>query len=160
MTDATAEYHWRETYFLFFTAADRPTLAQVEARLSRLNDAYKLIRMSANDDGFFESVTVESPEDNAAVEICYEASEAVMEQTAELAKQLQDEASSEDLIQLLRADARLDVMHFERVADGESHSDDPLDEMLDPGCLLLVVDALVEFTGGIAVDPAAGAILP
>jgi hypothetical protein len=117
--------------------------------------------MLADEDGQFESLTIDSPEDNAAVEISYESGEAVIEQAVDLAKQLQGEADSEDLAKLLRADARFDLMHFERVSEGASDDyDDDFEDVLDPGCVLLVVDAMVNLTDGIAVDPAAGSILP
>ena len=58
----------------------------------------------------------QSPEDHAAVEISYETGEAVIEQNLEWAKQLQKQLSPKQLQQLVAADARLDVAHFERVA--------------------------------------------
>ena len=77
------EYHWRETFFLFFQSEQRPTLTQIEERLSCLRDSYELGRMLADDDGRFESLTIDSPEDNAAVEISYESGEAVIEQAVD-----------------------------------------------------------------------------
>ena len=37
--------------------------------------------------------------------------------------------------------------------------DDEMGDMLDPSSLLMIVDALVGLTEGVAVDPASGAIL-
>ena len=56
------------------------------------------------------------------------------------------------------ADARLDVMHFERVS---TDSFDDNDEefaagALDPGSLLNVVEALAKLTHGLPIDPASG----
>ena len=56
-------------------------------------------------------------------------------------------------------DARFDVLHFERVGDAEDAEDEEPDGMLDPSALLLVLDALAELTGGIAVDPQTGTML-
>lgn len=151
------EYRWRETYFILFPASARPSLTQVEGALGELSSRIELDRLTADDDGLFESLTLEAPDDHAALEVSYESGEAVVEQAVELAKQLQGEADAEQLAQLVKADARLDVMHFEHITG--SQFDDESEEMLDPSCLLMVVDALVNLTGGVAIDPAAGAIL-
>jgi hypothetical protein len=139
-----------------------------------------LENLSANDDGLFESVLVESPEDHAAVEISYEASESVSEQNLDWAKQLQTQLSPTQLQQLVAADARLDVAHFERVQSGASSSkkpspqqgdfpddefgDDDFDEeaameVFDPTCLLTVVEALSGLTKGLTFDPASGEVV-
>ena len=54
-------------------------------------------------------------------------------------------------------DGRFDVYHFEQMTD--LAGDEEGDEMLDPGTLLIVLEALTELTHGVAVDPASGAIL-
>jgi hypothetical protein len=43
------------------------------------------------------------------------------------------------------------------VTDGETAEE--ADEVFDPSTLLLVLEALVDLTGGIAVDPQSGTIL-
>lgn len=158
-TEVEVEYHWRETYFILFKSADRPTLTQVEQVLGGLSDRLVLEELTANDEGQFESVRVVSPDDYAAIEINYEAGEAVVEQGSDLAKQLRDDAHPDQLSRLLASDARLDVMHFEQVVTLEPNLDDEMDEMIDPTSLLMVVDALVELIGGVAIDPASGEIL-
>jgi len=55
-------------------------------------------------------------------------------------------------------DGRFEVLHFERLSE-KSQEDDPAEEMLDPGALLLVLGALARLTDGVAVDPQGGAIL-
>ena len=154
------EFHWRETFFIMFDSRQRPTLARVERALTRLNDKFELTRCMADADGHFESLTLNSPDDNAALEICFESGEAVIQQGTDLAKSLKGEAEPADLAKLIKSDARLDVMHFEHVPEDFADSDDELDEFLDPSCLLMVVEALVRLTGGIPVDPASGAIMP
>ena len=158
------ELQWRETYFIFFPQANRPTLTQVERVLGELNPKFVLQQLTADDDGLFESVMVLSTDDNAAVEISLELGEAVVEQRTELAQHLRREATPRQLATIAAADARLDVMHFEHVSDvhGDDNlnvGDDELDEMLDPGSLLLVVEALVKLTRGVPIDPATGAIM-
>lgn len=180
------ELLWLETYFIIFPSGRRPTLTQVERTLTQADPRLKLENLSADDDGYFQSVLVQSPEDNAAVEISYEHGEAVIEQNVQWAKQLQKQASPKQLQQVVAADARLDVAHFERVEAGDAavkkskndvedfapeadefadeFGDEEFDqeaamEIFDPTCLLTVVDALAALTKGLTIDPAAGELV-
>ena len=174
------ELHWRETYFILFPHDRRPSLKQVASALTEANRRFQLENPESDDGGLLESLLVESPEDHAAVEISYEVGDAVIEQNLEWAKQLQKELPGDQLQELIKADARLDVAHFERVpsasvGDAETGSspgsriDDTFDdtfgdddepfEMLDPTCLLTVVDTLASLTDGLTFDPASGEIL-
>jgi hypothetical protein len=157
------ELHWRETYFVFFPANRRPKSEAIKKALGRLSNRFVLQNLEQDDEGAFESIVIEAPDDHAALEISFEAGESVVEQGAQLAKQLKDDLNREQLAELTRADARLDIMHFEHVhgEDGfdEGEDDDDEDEILDPGCLLLVVAALAELTGGLPIDPASGAVV-
>lgn len=172
MAKATDELHWRETYFILFPQSRRPELDKVAHALSQANARYALENLSADDAGLLQSLLVESPEDHAAVEISYEVGASVLEQNLEWATQLKDELPHEQLQEMLHADARLDVAHFERVPAGSSGQPaeaSPFDdefgseeenfEMLDPTCLLTVVDALSQLTNGLTFDPASGEIL-
>jgi hypothetical protein len=167
MHDETAanddELEWRDTYFVLFKQADRPTLTQVEAAITESSRRLKLENLEADEDGMFESVLVQAPQDNAALEISYETGEAVIEQSAELAKQLKDELAPKQLQKMLKSDARLDVMLFERVRSdsfgGDEEDDDWETGSLDPSSLLNVVEALAKLTGGLPIDPASGAVL-
>ena len=160
MESSTGEYHWRETFFIFFSEKNRPTLTQIERVLGELNHKFELKQLAADDDGLFESVSLHSPDDHAAMEISLELGEAVIEQRAELGKQLKGEATPKQLALIAQADARLDVMHFEHIAADWGGGEESLDDMLDPGSLLLVVEALVKLTRGLPIDPASGTILP
>lgn len=158
------QLEWRDTYFVLFQQADRPTLMQVEAAITETSRRLKLENLEADEDGMFESLLVQAPQDNAALEISYETGDAVIEQSAELAKQLKDELKPKQLKQMIKADARLDIMLFERVRDSdfgsdEDDGDDWEDSSLDPSSLLNVVEALAKLTGGLPIDPASGAIL-
>jgi hypothetical protein len=159
--EAGDQLEWRDTYFILFQQSGRPTLTQVEAAISDSARHVTLENLEADDDGMFESLLVQAPDDHAALEISYETGDAVIEQSAELAKQLKGEATPDQLKKLLRADARLDVMHFERV-NAEEPFDDEEDfggEAVDPSSLLNVVAALAKLTKGVPIDPASGAIL-
>jgi hypothetical protein len=158
------ELEWRDTYFVLFKQADRPTITQVEAAITESSRRLKLENLEADEDGMFESVLVQAPQDNAAVEISYERGDAVVEQSAALAKQMKDELAPKQLQQMLKADARFDVMLFERVrgnyaGGGEDDEEDWETGALDPSSLLNVVGALAKLTGGLPIDPASGAVL-
>ena len=158
------QLEWRDTYFVLFQQSRRPTLTQVEAAITETSQRLKLENLEADEDGMFESVLVHAPQDNAAVEISYEVGDAVIEQSAELAKQLRDEIGPKQLQQMLKSNARLDVMLFERVRNEEFGGDDEDDEeweggSVDPSSLLNVVEALAKLTHGLPIDPASGAIL-
>jgi hypothetical protein len=156
------QLEWRDTYFILFQSSGRPTLTQVEAAITEATRRVTLENLAADDDGMFESVLVQAPEDHAALEISFETGEAVIEQSAQLAKQLKSEVTPDQLKRLLRADARLDVMLFERVsADSFDDNDEEFAAgALDPGSLLNVVEALAKLTNGLPIDPASGGILP
>lgn len=159
--EAGDQLEWRDTYFILFQQSTRPTLTQVEAVLSGADRHLTLENLEADEDGMFESVLVQAPDDHSALEISYETGDAVVEQSAALAKQLKGEASADQLKKLLRADARLDVMHFERVSAADDFEDDgeEFGEPVDPASLLNVVEALAKLTKGLPIDPASGAIL-
>ncbi|NOY41325.1 MAG: hypothetical protein GXP26_05755 [Planctomycetes bacterium] len=174
MSEKSDELHWRETYFILFPHDQRPNLEQVTAAISAANARFQLKNPAADDDGLFASLLVESPEDHAAVEISYEVGDAITEQTLEWAQQLQDQLAPEQIQDLIRADARLDIAHFERVQAGAPESTDAPSpffgdefdededegfEMLDPTCMLTVVDTLSQLTQGLAFDPASGEIV-
>jgi hypothetical protein len=156
------EYKWRETYFVLFDSARRPTLSQIEEVLRDLNERFEMLNATADEDGRFESITVMSPDDYAALDISYEAGEEVVEQAKTLNQEMKASAADDEeraeLKQLLACDARFDLLHFEQMTEDEA-DDDELDEMLDPSALLIVMDALVELTGGVGVDPASGTLV-
>ncbi|MEM8944511.1 MAG: hypothetical protein AAGD11_04945 [Planctomycetota bacterium] len=187
MAKSTDELHWRETYFIVFPQDRRPPLDEVVKALAQANPRYALENLSADEAGLIQSIFVESDEDHAAVEISYEVGDSVIEQNLEWAKQLQDELPPSQLRELVAADARLDVAHFERMpagsadsseapsalgeglsaegigsggfGDGEFGDEEENFDMLDPTCLLTVVDALAQLTDGLTFDPASGEIL-
>jgi hypothetical protein len=164
--DNDDQLEWRDTYFILFQSSGRPTLTQVEAAITDATKHVSLENLEADDDGMFESVLVQAPDDNAALEISFETGEAVIEQSTALAKQLKKELNSDQLARLLKCDARLDVMLFERVGDDEydegGSEGGELDwegETLDPASMLNVVTALTKLTRGLPIDPASGAVM-
>jgi len=169
MAKSSDELHWRETYFILFPHDRRPMLDQVASALRGASARFELKNLAANDEGLLESLLVESSEDHAAVEISYEVGDAVVEQNLEWAKQLQTDLPADQVQQIITSDARLDVAHFERIAAGSADPASRLDEgfgeeedaleMLDPTCLLTVVDALSQLTDGLTLDLASGEVI-
>lgn len=154
------QYRWRETYFILFDARKRPALGAVERALEGLACRLFLRNASADEDGAFESITVLSPDDFAAVDVSYLSGDEVREQAETLFKDLASPACSKGerarLEKLRHATGRFDVLHFEQAADDDP--DEP-DEMLDPSTLLIVLEALANLTDGIAVDPQSGTLM-
>jgi hypothetical protein len=151
-------FEWRETYFILFPADKRPSLTQVEKALQRLGPHLEIGDSEANEGGLIESLHVRSPEDHSALEIDYISGDEVLTQVVDLTKQLRGEtAEREKLAQLKNCDARFEVMHFEEM--GDTFDPEETDEVFDPSALLAVLDALVELTGGVGVDPQSGSLL-
>ncbi len=153
-------YRWRETYFVLFPASRRPMLKMVEKRLAALSNRYSLEDLGGDDEGKFESLTLISPDDFAALDVCYTGGAEVLEHVEELIQELTStiEPGQRPLLKRLKQyDGRFDVLHFEQI--GDFADDDESDELLDPGALLAVLDELARITGGIAVDPQSGTIL-
>ncbi|MDY0166726.1 MAG: hypothetical protein RBS80_09300 [Thermoguttaceae bacterium] len=156
-------YRWRETYFVLFASKDRPKLATVQKTLRQLDARYELANASADEGGWFESLTLISHDDFAALDICYTEGEEVREQVQGLVEELRPmacETGCEAQLQKIKhCDARFDVLHFEEMSESLDDDDDLLDDALDPSALLLVMAELARLTGGVAVDPQSGTIL-
>ncbi len=155
------QYRWRETYFVLFDSSKTPTLQKVEETLASLDSRFVLTNLRSDSYGRLESLTVLAPDDFAALDICYVEGEEVTELVDGLADELEpmetDAEGGAQIDKIRRCDARFDVLHFEQLTDLDE--EDELGEMLDPSALLMVIEALAELTGGVAVDPQSGALL-
>ncbi len=152
------DYKWRETYFVLFDSAHRPMLDQVKNRLLKINPRFELVNGESDDVGHFDSITLRSPQDYAAMDISYVSGEEVSDQVDELERDLKgniDATERPKLTQLAQCDAKFDILHFEQVND-EAEDEG---EMLDPSALLSVMDALIELTKGVGVDPQSGSLM-
>jgi len=148
-------YQWRETYFVFFDRARRPSWPQIQQALQKINAHFEVSAPRLDSEGGFESVTLMAPEAYSALDISYLEGEEVLEQGEQVYDEMKDlvaDASERAKLKRLREyDAHYEIFHFEEMVP-----DDEMDEpegMLDPGALLLVLGALAELTGGVAVDP-------
>jgi hypothetical protein len=154
----SSDYRWRETYFVLFDAAKRPHSDKVRAALKKLGRRFELGELHADADGGFESITLSSPSDYAALDISYLSGDEVRLNGAALADELKGSAADETerakIARLRKCDARFDVMHFEQVSDAA----DAESEMFDPSALLVVIETLTELTDGVGVDPQSGTV--
>ncbi|MBN2023801.1 MAG: hypothetical protein JW809_13525 [Pirellulales bacterium] len=154
-------YRWRETYFVHLPAENRPSLDKMRQALSVVSDHLELANPSADDEGRFESLTILAADDFAAIDVSYIEGDEVVEQGARFAKELSAGCCAEldraKLDRLRHCRGRFDLLHFEEITDLDDEDD--ANGMLDPSALLLVLDALVELTDGVAVDPQTGTVL-
>lgn len=153
------DYKWRETYIVLFHTERRPTLEKVQEELASLNSRFEFVNPEADANGKFQSITLRSPQDFAAMDICFDNGEEVLEQAAELQGELKSTAGPDDqpkLAGLSSCDAKFDILHFAQVT-GDAADDE--DEMLDPGALLGVLDILADLTSGIGIDPQSGSFM-
>lgn len=151
-------FEWRETYFILFPSAKRPTLAQVEKMVRKLGSHFEFSGEELDDDGMLETLHIRSPEDHSALEIDYLIGDEVRMQIEDLSKEMRGETAERGKLERLKkCDARFEVMHFEEVSEGEDR--DEIDEVFDPSALLVVLEALVDLTGGVGVDPQSGTLL-
>jgi hypothetical protein len=155
------QYRWRETYFVFFDAAARPKLKAVEKLVDKLSGRFTITNTAEDETGTFESLTVVSPDDFAAMDICYLEGEEVLEQGIMLAEELESVGCQPDeretAKRILQCTGRFDVLHFEEIT--ASRDGDDADEMLDPSALLEVLEALERLVGGLAIDPQGGTMV-
>ncbi len=157
-----SRYRWRETYFVLFDEKKRPKLTTITKAVSALNKRFQLTNLSADNDGRFDSLTLISPDDFAALDICYTGGDEVLEQGASLMDELKKAGSDSPppvpWEQMRRYAGRFDVLHFEQISE-EAENGSEEEEMLDPSALLVVLGVLARLTGGVAVDPQAGTFL-
>ncbi len=154
------EYQWRETFFVLFDGANRPTAKQVKLTLTRLGPHYQLSDLCSDEDDLFESLTLISPDDYAAMDIICVTGEEVLELGTGLVEEMRAAAPTREEIKTIdrirRCDARFDIYHFEQVVYGV---DDEDDDVMDPGSMLIVLEGLTEICNGIGIDPQTGTLV-
>ena len=151
-----SRYEHRDTFFVHFQNENRPTGKEVKDSIEKLGDKYELSDLREND-GKFESLTIRSPHDSAAMDITYVQGEEVTEQIKDLMGEFRTITLSGDDHQKLKAlsecNARYDIFHFEEKADSSGEG------MLDPGGLLLVLERLANTCEGVGLDPQSNTLL-
>ncbi len=153
-----SSYRWRETYFVLFNDRNRPPVAAFEESLRSLGDRFEVKEVRTDDEGNFESATLLSPYDFAAMDITFMAGEDVSlqveEMLAELKRMPMSAEEKQKLQRLTSCDARYEVYHFEQVSPDEED-----DECLDPGGLLLVLQKIAGLVDGVSIDPQSGTLM-
>ena len=157
------EYQWRETYFVLFDAANRPTTAAFQDLFSSLNKNYEIRDVSSDDSGEFESLTLISKDDYAAMDITCVVNDDIPEQMAQLANEMKELAGPDELETINKipaCTARLEIYHFEQmVFVGSSGPEDEPDDFMDPGSLLVVLERIAAMCEGIVVDPQSNSLV-
>ena len=82
------DYRWRETYFVLFHEANRPAADAIVQGLQKVNARYQISNVRATEAGLFESLTLISADDYAAMDISYVCGEEVREHTEELVEEM------------------------------------------------------------------------
>ena len=153
-------YQWRETYFVYFRRADRPTLPAVQRSLKESKQRLRLEGEHANEDDKFESITIFAADSNSAMDVACVDDEEVADACETLISEMSGEIGAMDepekLAKLDDCDMRLEVMHFEEMVDYPDLDDDDMEDMLEPTALLGVLGALAAACNGVAVDPQSG----
>jgi hypothetical protein len=154
------QFCWRDTYFVWFASARRPSAAEIKKVLAGLPEHYVVGKPTEDENGRFESISVQSPGDHAALEISCLAGDDLREQAQSLAEELKigGDADARLVARLAMCDARFDVMQFEQL-EGPDAELDAADESFDPSTLLIVMNALTKLVDGIGVDPQSGLML-
>lgn len=151
------KYQYRETFFVLFKSDDCPSAEDLQMVLGSLGPRYETINVKEGDGGF-EALTVKSPRDFSAMDIIFTQGEEVTTQIDEIQEAIRTMTLTGDDIKkvglLKDCDARFDIFHFEEIATA---TDD--DQFLDPGGLLLVLEALAELCNGVALDPQSNSLM-
>src|SRR5690606_16405586 len=83
-------YQWRETYFVFFDRARRPSWPQIQQALQKINAHFEVSAPRLDSEGGFESVTLMAPEAYSALDISYLEGEEVLEQGEQVYDEMKD----------------------------------------------------------------------
>lgn len=142
-------YQYCDTFFVFFDNGNIPSLKDLVDTIQSGGERYHTENAREND-GKFESITVRSPHDSSAMDIILVNGSEVSEQVAEVVGELRNMSLDGDdfnkLVKIEKANARLDVFHFQRKTESEQ-------EMHDPGGLFLIIDKLNTLCHGVGHDP-------
>jgi len=154
-------YRWRDTFLVLFDDEQRPT---VELALSAIQQfgKFEVRNSSESESQHIESITITSNVDLIGLEILYVAGAEVVEETEALVVELTEDAmllgQEHALVQLSAANARFDILHFEKITENSNEPSDD-DELMDPGSLLTVTAALADLVNGVAVDPSSASFV-
>ena len=154
-------YRWRDTFLVLFDDEQRPTIELALSAIQHIGK-FKVRNSSESASRHIESITITSSVDLVGLEILYVAGDEVVEEIEALVMELAEDAmlldNEDSLTQLSAANARLDILHFEKITENSNGPSDD-DELMDPGSLLAVTAALANLVSGVAVDPSSGSFV-
>ena len=157
------EYRWRETYLLFHKKKQRPSVDKIRQAIESIRGSYQIDQMTGTEEGAFESATLFAEEAFAAIDMSYieddQIAEQILEVQQEMREVLEDPEDLAKLESLREYDARIDLLHFERLSGAFSDDDEDLNSCFDPSALLAVAEKWTLLTGGVCLDPASATIL-
>ncbi len=114
-------YCWRETYLVMLDRSQRPTASETARCLQKQGVCLEITNLRSDADGWLESLTVISPNDNAAVEIQYFEGDEIAAEFAALADELErHELSAKERKKIDRSRnffAKIELRHFEQLHD-------------------------------------------
>ncbi len=157
------EYRWRETYLLFHKKKQRTSADKLRQAISGIRGSYQIEQLVANENGEFDSATVFAEEAFSAIDMSYVEDDQIQEQIIEIQSEMKEVLEDpEDLAKLESLgeyDARIDLLHFERLTGDFTDDEEDLNSCFDPAALLAVAEKWTLLTGGICLDPASATIL-
>ena len=154
-------YRWRDTFLVLFDEEQRPTAELALSAIQQIGK-FEVRNSSESESQRVESITITSAVDLVGLEILYVAGAEVVEETESLVIELAEDAMllglEASLTQLSAANARFDILHFEKITENSNVTSDD-DELMDPGSLLAVTAALSDLVSGVAVDPSSASFV-
>jgi hypothetical protein len=154
-------YRWRDTFLVLFDDEQRPTVDLALSAIQQIGK-FEVRNSSESESQHIESITITSNVDLTGLEILYVAGAEVVEETEALVVELTEDAmllgQENALVQLSAANARFDILHFEKITENSNELSDD-DELMDPGSLLTVTAALADLVNGVAVDPSSASFV-
>jgi hypothetical protein len=146
---------------VLFDDEQRPTIKLALSAIQQIGK-FKVRNSSESESRLIESITITSSVDLVGLEILYVAGDEVVEEIEALVMELAEDAmllgNEDSLTQLSAANARLDILHFEKITENSNGPSDD-DELMDPGSLLAVTAALANLVSGVAVDPSSASFV-
>jgi hypothetical protein len=157
------EYRWRETYLLFHKKTHRASVDKIRHAISGIRGHYQIEQLVANAHGDFESATVLAEEAFSAIDMIYVEDDQIHEQILEIQTEMKEVLEDPEDLAMLEGlgeyDARIDLLHFERLTGDFTDDEEDLNSCFDPVALLAVADKWMLLTGGVCLDPASATIL-
>lgn len=161
------DYEWRETLFVLFDRKTCPPVTRETVRRFFAETEFAFLEIKAakeSADGMLRRLLAVSPETRCGLELVFQEGDAVLEQTREFHRTIQetlDAYESRQWEKIFPLSACFELMYFEKIQKSLRIAGETREEPLlyDPGTLLFVTEKLSQFTHGVVLDPQSGMIL-